>query len=233
VALVSIAVAQALMVGLMGVAPITLRGRGGSALAVSLIISLHLAGMFVFSPLVGSILDRWGRRPSLFVGAALSGAGALAGSLGGSLVLAGAGLFLVGVGWSFAYLGATAVVSDVTTPAERAGGLGFTDLLTSLTAATGALTGGSLLQAAGFDVLGRTLAALVVPVFVLLLFVREIAPGRWAHVGELPTPVPQGAAGAGAATPVPVPVPDAGAGCWLPATLPVEASMGTGRPGGE
>ncbi len=225
VALVSIAVAQALMVGLMGVAPITLRARGGSALGVSIIISLHLAGMFVFSPLVGSSLDRWGRRPSLFAGAALAGAGALLGTVGGSFAVAGAGLFLVGVGWSFAYLGATAVVSDVTSPSERAGGLGFTDLLTSLTAATGALTGGSLLQAAGFDVLGRTLAALVIPVFVLLLFVREIEPGRWRGVADLAVPVASGAP-TGASAPDQVPVADAGAGCWLPGTLPAEASGG-------
>src|SRR5213080_4903759 len=43
--------------------------------------------------------------------------------------LSALGLFLVGLGWSGTYLGATTVISDITTPAERGTALGFADLI--------------------------------------------------------------------------------------------------------
>ncbi len=178
-ALATIGVSQMAMVGIMGVAAVVVHDHGGSSTASSLVVSVHLAGMFAFSPLVGAALDRWGRRAGLFAAGVVSVGGAIIAALAEGTVLFGVGLFLVGLGWSGAYLGATAVVSDVTRTAERGSVLGTVDLVSFLASATGALAGGFLLDTAGLGVLGGVMAVILVPALVLILRLREPSPGRW------------------------------------------------------
>lgn len=158
-AAVTVAVAQAVMVTYMGVIPIAVHRHGATGVTVSLVVSLHLAGMFAFSPMIGSLLDRWGRRPVLLAGCVLLLAGVGLDSFTSGTPLLTAGLVLVGIGWSAAYVGSTAVISDSTSVAERGAALGAADLTASL-AGSGAVVGGALLvEGAGLGVLG--LAALV------------------------------------------------------------------------
>ncbi len=179
-AIVAIGVAQTAMVAVMGVTPVVIDENGGSALAIALVISFHMVGMFAVAPIVGALLDRYGRRPGLLVGGVLSATGAILGSFTDMTPLIGVGLFLVGLGWSACYLGATAAISDLTTPAERGGALGFTDLVTSLAAAVGALAGGFVLESSGIAVVGIAMAVLMVPALALVVPLREPSPGRWA-----------------------------------------------------
>ena len=178
-AIVSAGIGQASMVAVMGVAPIVVHDHGHGDLAISGVLSVHFLGMFALMPLIGAGLDRFGRRRGLVAAAIVSAVGAPAGSLSSSPVVTGVGLFLVGVGWAGAYLGATTIVSDVTSPAERSGALGLTDLLVSLSSGTGALLGGVVLEAGGFRTLTLLVAALFVPVLALVAPLREPEPGRW------------------------------------------------------
>jgi MFS family permease len=160
------------MVGVMGVTPAALHHLGHGDTAIAWIISVHIGGMFALSPLIGAAMDRWGRRAGLVAGCGASVAGALlAGSEGPSPVV-GAGLFLLGIGWSATFLGATAVISDVTRPAERAGALGFTDLVVSTCSATAGLASAALLETAGYRVLGVATAALVVVAMTAVVRMR-------------------------------------------------------------
>jgi predicted MFS family arabinose efflux permease len=76
------------------------------------------------------------------------------------------------------------VISDITMPNERAGALGLTDLLTSATSAVAGLTGGLVLEAAGYGALGVALAALVAVALVAVVRLREPAPSRVAAGGR-------------------------------------------------
>jgi MFS family permease len=158
-ATITVAVAQAVMVTYMGVIPIAVHRHGAAGVTVSLVVSLHLAGMFAFSPMIGSLLDRWGRRPVLLAGCALLFAGVGLDSFTTGTPLLTAGLVLVGIGWSAAYVGSTAVISDATTVAERGGALGAADLTASLAGSAAVIGGALLAEGAGLGVLG--LAALV------------------------------------------------------------------------
>lgn len=189
-AVVAIGVAQAAMVAVMGVAPVVIDGYGGGSLAIAIVISVHVAGMFAAAPIVGVLLDRYGRRPGLLVGGALSASGALLGSFTEATPLVGVGMFLVGLGWSACFLGATAVISDLTRPEERGGALGFTDLFTSAASAGGALAGGFVLESAGIAVVGAAMAALMLPVLLLVAPLRELKPGRWAVPAAAAADVP-------------------------------------------
>lgn len=177
-AVVAAGIGQAAMIAVMGVAPIVVHHHGD--LAVSGVLSVHFVGMFAFMPLIGVIIDRVGRRRGLLAAVALSATGALVGALSSQPVVFGLGLFLVGLGWAVSYLGATAIVSDVTGPLERGGALGFTDLLVSLSSAVGGLIGGALLEAGGFPALAVGVAVALLPVLAVVFPLREEAPGRWA-----------------------------------------------------
>lgn len=178
-ALATVVVSQTAMTGIMGVASVVVDDHGGTSTASAYVVSLHLGAMFAFSPLIGVFLDRWGRKPGLLAGGAVAVAGALLAALAEGTVLFGVGLFLVGIGWSGAYLGATAVIADVTSSTERQGVLGVVDLVTHAGSTAGALAGGFLLDTGGLPVLGLVMAAILLPSMALVALLREPAPGRW------------------------------------------------------
>jgi MFS family permease len=156
------------MVGVMGVTPNALDHHGHGSTTIGWIISVHIAGMFAFLPWIGAAMDRFGRRAGLLAGGGAMLAGDLLAAVETAPVAVGAGLFLIGLGWSALFLGATAVISDVTAPHERAGALGFTDLFSSAASATAGLVGALVLEAAGFRTLALAVAALVVVVSIAI-----------------------------------------------------------------
>jgi MFS family permease len=169
------------MTGIMGVSSVVvMHHHHGTATASALVVSLHLGGMFAFSPLIGVFLDRWGRRPGLLLGGLVAVAGAVLSAASEGTFLFGLGLFLVGLGWSGAYLGATAVIADVTTAGERQGVLGVADLVTHSSSTLGALAGGFLLDTGGLNVLGLVMGAILLPALGMVAVLREPSPGRWA-----------------------------------------------------
>lgn len=160
-ALVAAIGGQLAMVGVMTATPTALHDHGHGDSAISLVISVHIAGMFALGPILGAAMDRYGRIAGLAVGATVSAAGALAAGLGDSAGVVGLGLFLLGIGWSATFLGATAIISDLTAADERAGALGLMDLSVSLCSAVAGLASGLVLELAGFRALGLGAAAAI------------------------------------------------------------------------
>lgn len=173
IAVLAGAVGQMAMVGVMGVTPTALHTAHHGGTVISFVVSFHIAGMFAFAPLIGRWMDRAGRRAALVAGCLTSIAGALVAATEAGAIVVGAGLFLIGLGWSATFLGATAVISDITAPNERAGALGLTDLLISASSAVAGLAGGLVLEAAGYGALGVGLAGLVALALVLVARLRE------------------------------------------------------------
>jgi MFS family permease len=159
-AVVAVAVGQMAMVATMGMTPIALDHHHASPAVVSTVISLHVAGMWAFAPIIGAALDRFGRTPGLVVGSITSVVGAVLCAADRPGVIA-VGLFAIGLGWSATFLGATAVISDLTEPSERGSALGFSDLVVSGSSAVAGFVSGIVFDAAGFRVLGIGVAALV------------------------------------------------------------------------
>jgi MFS family permease len=176
-ALLAAAVGQMTMIGVMGVTPTALDHAHHGGTTISLVISTHIAGMFAFAPLIGWWMDRVGRRAALVAGCVVSIVGALLAATELNAVVIGAGLFAIGIGWSATFLGATAVISDITAPNERSGALGFTDLLVSLTSAGAGLAGGIVLETAGYGPLGVGLAALVAVALLVVARMRATVAG--------------------------------------------------------
>jgi MFS family permease len=66
--IVVVAAAHATMVAVMGMTPLHMGHGGASLQLVGLVISIHIVGMYAFSPLVGRATDRFGRRAVVGVG---------------------------------------------------------------------------------------------------------------------------------------------------------------------
>jgi MFS family permease len=125
------------------------------------IIGAHVIGMFGLIIVVGDIVDAIGRTRSLAGGLLLMAASTISLLWITGVAASMVALFGLGLGWNFSFVAATAVLSDVTEPAERGKLLGFNDLLAGLTGAGLALLGGVALTALGVASLAIGGAALV------------------------------------------------------------------------
>jgi MFS family permease len=148
--LTSVVVSHAVMVGVMVMTPVHMGHAGGSEgttlRIIGLVISVHVAGMYLFSPLVGLLADRVGRTATVALGGVLLlAAAALAGTAApGAAVQLGIGLFLLGLGWSCGLIAGSTLVTESVGPDVRPTAQGGTDLLMGLGAALAGVVGGPL-----------------------------------------------------------------------------------------
>ena len=129
-------------------------------------ISLHIAGMFALSPLMGWLADRFGRRTVLAAGHGVLLAAVAVASLGaGSAAAVTVGLVLLGLGWSAATISGSALLAESVAEANRVEAQGVSDTAMGLAGALGGALSGLVMAAVGFP--GLALAAGILSVAVL------------------------------------------------------------------
>jgi MFS family permease len=173
--IVVVACAHATMVAVMGMTPLHMDHGGASLQVVGLVLSVHILGMFAFSPLVGRATDRFGRRAVIGVGALmLLAAVALAGTAheGHSAGLT-AGLFLLGLGWSLALVAGSTLVGAGLGPHERPRVQGAADMVMGVSAAAAGALSGVVVGAWGYGTLNAAAGVLALVVLAVAL-----APAR-------------------------------------------------------
>jgi predicted MFS family arabinose efflux permease len=80
------------------------------------------------------------------------------------------GLFLLGLGWTFCFVGGSSLLADQLSPDERARTQGFNDLLMGLVAASGSFLSGHVFAAVGYGTMGLISAVLALAPFGLALW---------------------------------------------------------------
>ena len=165
-AMSAIGVAHAVMVSVMVMTPLHMHHGDASLNVIGFVISVHVLGMFAFSPLMGWLTDRVGRAAVLALGGSLLlVAVTLAGQApeGHSTGLV-TGLFLLGLGWSCCLIAGSALLVDAVPFAERPGVQGASDLVMGLFAAGGGALAGVVVEMWGYALLniGSGVLALVV-----------------------------------------------------------------------
>lgn len=177
---------QIAMIAIMTMTPVHMAAHHHGLGDVGLVISLHIAAMFLPSLVTGMLVDRFGRLPM----AAASGVTLLAAGLvgatspGGSVAMMVLALMLLGLGWNFGLIAGTALVVDATVPANRARTQGTLDVLVALAGAGGGALSGVVMSAtsyAGLSLAGGLLAVLLIPV---LLWARPRQPAPVAAGAE-------------------------------------------------
>lgn len=174
----AMAIGNIAMVAVMTMTPVHMEVAGQSLSAVGLVISLHVAGMYLPSPISGALADRYGRLPVLAAGGALLIAAGVCSALapGDHTPLVTVALILLGIGWNFGLVGGSALITDAVAPEQRPQTQGAADLVMGMTGALGSLAAGPLFHAGAFGLLGAGAAALG----LLLIFVASRARGRVA-----------------------------------------------------
>lgn len=169
---------QLVMVAVMTMTPVHMRDHGHSVSDAGLVISLHVAAMFLPSPLTGQLVDRVGRRPMIVAaGFTLLTAGIVAAAApADSMVVLSIALILLGLGWNFGLVGGTALITDAAPVAERARVQGRVDLGVALSGAAGGVTSGFVVAGASYAALSLAGGALALALIPLLIAERRAGP---------------------------------------------------------
>jgi MFS family permease len=171
---VAMAAGHLVMVGVMAMTPVHIRSAGHPAAhtlrIVGVVLSLHIAGMYAFSPLVGWLTDRLGRRPVIVIGILLLVAAcALAGTAGHDSTRLAVGLMVLGLGWSSTMVAGSTLLSESVPTELRASAQGVSDVMMGLAGASAGALSGVVVSAWGYAILAL-LAALAAAPFVVLAF---------------------------------------------------------------
>jgi len=175
-AVATIAAAHAVMVGVMVMTPVHMDHHGADVRLIGVTISLHIFGMYAFSPVFGWLVDHIGARTVLGIGFA---------QLLAAVVLAAAtvprggpgfnvGLMLLGTGWSAALIASSALLTNSLPLDARAPAQGLSDLVMNVAGGSAGALSGLLMALLGFPIMAAaTLLLLLGPASLVVADARR------------------------------------------------------------
>jgi predicted MFS family arabinose efflux permease len=173
---VVIGVASYTMMNLvMTSAPLAMVGCGHSITDATLGIQWHIIGMFAPSFITGSLIVRYGVNSIVICGLGLMLLAAIIGLVGITVAHFWISLTLLGVGWNFAFIGATTIVTQCHRPEERNKVQSFNDFLIFGSMAIGSFASGKLMATLGWEAVNGVVFPPVLAAAALLvwLMIRE------------------------------------------------------------
>lgn len=151
-AIAAIAFGHIAMVSVMVMTPVHMAHVDVTLTVIGLVISIHIVGMYAFSPIVGSLSDRLGRRWVIQMGVIILLAACLISGLADphSSLQLGFGLFLLGLGWSCTLIAGSTLLSESVETELRPSSQGASDLLMNLMGAGGGAMAGVIIGTLGY-----------------------------------------------------------------------------------
>ena len=146
-AISAIAIGHVAMVSVMVMTPIHMKHVDVSLRIIGFVISVHVLGMYAFSPIVGSLSDRLGRIRVIQIGLViLLASTVVAGTAAAdNAIQLGIGLFLLGLGWSCTLIAGSAFLSESVSLEMRPASQGASDLVMNLAGAGGGALAGVII----------------------------------------------------------------------------------------
>jgi MFS family permease len=169
-AIICAMVSYALMNLMMTSAPLAVVGCGFTTDTAASIVSFHVIAMFLPSFFTGNLIARFGVEKIIAAGLVVL-------LLAGLMALQGVDLFnfygaliLLGLGWNFGFIGATALLASAHAPEERAKVQGLNDFLVFGLVAFASFSSGGLMNGVGADdvILGWTAVNIAMVPFLAL-----------------------------------------------------------------
>jgi MFS family permease len=178
----SMTIGQLVMAMLMVITALHMTRSGHDSSVIWWVISAHTLGMFGLSGLTGWLIGRFGRLVMVAAGAIILIAACLLAPVSIEVPVLALALFLLGLGWNFAFVAGSTLLSDHLLPAERGRAQGAGEMSVAIGAGIGTLSSGYLFDFGGID-----LVSLVGLLFSIALLVVT----GW--VAFILRPVPQAA----------------------------------------
>jgi MFS family permease len=164
----------------MTAAPLAMIQCGHSIVDSTLGIQWHVIAMFAPSFYTGSLIQRFGKERMVIAGMLILIVCGLVNLVGITVMHFWVALVFLGVGWNFAYIGATAMVTDCHTAAERAKMQGFNDFTIFGVTTCGSLLAGYLLAKVGWGTINAALMPIallcVAAMAALMLSKKRVEP---------------------------------------------------------
>ena len=165
--LTSVVIGHIAMVTIMVMTPVHMGHVDVALRLIGLVISVHVLGMYAFSPLIGKLTDRIGREKTIILGALILLLAALVSGLAyaDAVFQLGIGLFLLGLGWSMAMIAGSTLLAESVPLEGKAASQGLSDLLMNGGGALGGAIAGLIIA---FSSYGWLCALVTLPVAFLL-----------------------------------------------------------------
>jgi MFS family permease len=146
-AISAIAIGHVAMVSVMVMTPIHMKHVDVSLRIIGFVISVHVLGMYAFSPIVGLLSDRLGRVRVIQIGLVILLASTVVAGLAAAdnAIQLGIGLFLLGLGWSCTLIAGSAFLSESVSLEMRPASQGASDLVMNLSGAGGGAIAGVII----------------------------------------------------------------------------------------
>lgn len=166
-AVFAVALSHMVMVSVMSMTPVHMQDMGYDLVVVGFTISLHIAGMYALSPVMGILADKIGKVQLILLGQfmyllaiAFAGFGQM------DRLQVTIGLTLLGLGWSASTVAGSALLASSVPANEKTNVQGVSDSTMNLSGAIGGGIAGSILSLVAFN--GLNFVALV-PVTVIIV----------------------------------------------------------------
>jgi MFS family permease len=130
--------------------PLAMRAHDHPFNDAAFVIEWHMIGMYGPSFFTGSLINRFGVLSVILAGIVLLFVCIVSALAGTGLINFWAALFLLGIGWNFMYVGASALLTECYSPAERAKTQAANDFLIFVTMAISSTSSGVLLNKSGW-----------------------------------------------------------------------------------
>ena len=134
----------------------------------------HVVGMYAPSFFTGTLIAWWGSGRVVAIGLATIALGAVIGMLGTGIAHFWTDLILLGVGWNFAYVGATAAVTDCHRPYERNKVQAVNDFMIFGSMAVSSYSSGQLLAWFGWNAVNALVLVVMLLAAVALLWTARL-----------------------------------------------------------
>jgi MFS family permease len=168
--------------------PLAMQGHGFMAGHAADVVRWHIVAMFAPSFFTGAIIVRFGRLPVIGTGLALLGVCGVIALAGVDLHHFYAALIALGIGWNFAFIGATSLLGTAHTPAEQAKVQGLNDFLVLGFVAVGSFGSGALLDAYGWNAVQYAMVPALAAAGISLVWLAARRSGRLSASAKGPTP---------------------------------------------
>ncbi|MBI3936120.1 MAG: MFS transporter [Betaproteobacteria bacterium] len=153
VAVAAATVSYGVMNLLMTATPLAMVAHEHPFRDAAFVIQWHVIGMFAPSFFTGSLIKRFGALTVMLAGVVLELACIAIALTGVHVISFWLAMVLLGVGWNFMFVGATSLLTECHTPAERAKTQGVNDFAIFFTMAISSASSGALFTSQGWQVM--------------------------------------------------------------------------------